>query len=475
MKVRVYHFSKRNRSTKVPGVSDPYDEIDVTLKEGTTVTQPVFKVQTLTGYVWNYLYCTTFNRYYFITEVRSIEGMWELVCAEDYLASFKTSIGSTSCLIKYATGSTKNIVDDRIPVTADVLVDESTTEFTGLTLVTEGDIVLGLTGKGSFGPYFLDSPLQLPNLLDGVDNWWTSLSPGTVWDATQQLIYGGSAAECFKSAIRLPFTVPKEGNSEDLYLGNYPCKDDNGNNITGHKILTYIRTAHEQISIPWIYNDWRRNATYTSVVLYIPFIGLLNIPVAEVRDSNYLNIDYSLNVTSGDIACEVNVVDGTKRRIVATGSGNCAMTCPYGSTGIDTSKLTQGYAMGAGALVSAAVAAATGGASLLAEVAMFGTMAAATGTTIAAMGGTGSGSGGLGGGASSGLDHHIRCLVVQKQLTETQTNTNGIMGKPYMGISTPASFTGYVQTDGFQLADADAYQSERETINKMLDTGIYYE
>ena len=91
------------------------------------------------------------------------------------------------------------------------------------------------------------------------------------------------------------------------------------------------------------------------------------------------------------------------------------------------------------------------------------------------MGGTGSGSGGLGGGASSGLDHHIRCLVVQKQLTETQTNTNGIMGKPYMGISTPASFTGYVQTDGFQLADADAYQSERETINKMLDTGIYYE
>ena len=473
---RLYHFSKRNRSTAVPPASLEYTEVNLALKEETTITQPVFKIQTEVGYVYNYLYCTTFNRYYFITEVRSVEGMWELVCAEDYLASFKAAIGSTSAMIKYATGSTKNIVDDRIPVLADVTINESVQAFTDIDAVTEGDIVLGLTGKGSFGPYFLDSPLQLPNMLDGIDDWWTNLSPGSVWDATQQLIYGGSASECFKSAIMIPFKIPKTGPSEDLYLGNYPCKDSSNNNITGHKITQYVYTAHEQISIPWEYNDWRRNQSYTDVLLYIPFVGVLNIPVAEVRDANYLNIDFALNVTSGDIAVNVHVVHGIGgRRTVATGSGNCAMSCPYGSTGIDTGKLTQGYTMAAGAAVSAAVAAATGGVSLMAELAMFGTMAAATGTTISALGGSGSGSGGLGGGASSGLDLNMRCYVVQKKFTETQSNVDPIMGKPYMGISTPGSFSGYVQTDGFQLSDPDSYQSERETINKMLDTGIYYE
>ena len=48
------------------------------------------------------------------------------------------------------------------------------------------------------------------------------------------------------------------------------------------------------------------------------------------------------------------------------------------------------------------------------------------------------------------------------------------MGKPFMGVSTPGSFTGYVQTDGFQL-DATAYVVEKDTVNRLMDSGVYME
>ena len=44
-----------------------------------------------------------------------------------------------------------------------------------------------------------------------------------------------------------------------------------------------------------------------------------------------------------------------------------------------------------------------------------------------------------------------------------------------MGVATVGSFSGYVQTDGFQFEDVQAYSSEKDMINKLLDSGIYYE
>lgn len=476
MKVRFYSFGKRFRSTLQ--VSGTYNEVDCQLKESTSVTDPVLQLQTIPLVGYNYAYIPAWDRYYFVEEPVSVDNMVELVLHEDLLASFKTPIGNTSCMIKYATGSTKNIVDSRLPVLADVTINEEATDFTQITPAVEGDIIVGLTGKGSFGPYILEAPLLITEMLDGVDNWWhNEVSVSSMLEAAFQLNYGGSAAECFKSAFRIPFVVDKTNmNLEPLYLGNYPCKTDQGTAIKGYKPVSYIVTAHEDIAIPWVYSDWRRNQAYTDVMLYIPFIGVLNIPVMEIRHVNRLYIDFSLNITSGDIAVDVHIIDGTnKRKHVATGSGNCAMQTPFGSTGIDTGKLTQSWGMAAGAAVSAAVAAATGGASLIAEVAMFGSMAMATGLTVSALGGTGEGSAGLGGGATSGLDNKIRCVVVQKKFSDTQTNTDPIMGKPYMAIGTPNQFSGFVQTDSFQFADSKATSKEILTINNLLDAGIYYE
>ena len=94
---------------------------------------------------------------------------------------------------------------------------------------------------------------------------------------------------------------------------------------------------------------------------------------------------------------------------------------------------------------------------------------------IDALGGTGSGGAGLGGGASSGLDKVMHIWVIQKNLVVPQSNYVDMIGRPYMQVDLINNVGGFVQTDGAQFEDTYAYASEKQIINQMLDTGIYYE
>lgn len=475
MVVYFYQMTKRNRSTKVP-TSESYVSVTAYLKEGTSIIKPVLLLQTFVAGTYNYFYIPDFNRYYFVTDAKSVENMWEVAGTEDYLASYKSSIGSTSCTILYAAGSTKNIIDSRIPVLATVSQDYTYTAISDVTITTgTGAIILGLTGKGSFGPYLLKNSTDIPDMLDGIEDFADLITD--TFTFTKQLFYGGSAAECLRSAIALPLIISaadvSSGTAEDLYLGNYPCTNSNGNAIQGYHITKPVISFITTIDIPWLSSDWKMNSQYTDICVYLPLIGLISVPATEVMTDSSLTINYSINVTSGDISIEIYGTTSTRK--VCTASGNCAMPTAYGSTGINTSKLTSAIVTGAGTLIGIGAAVATGGISALATAAIGSGLAATAGQTISAMGGSGSGSGGLGGGANQGLDSVIKCFVTQKELTDTQSNFETIMGAPFMGVSTPNQFSGYIQTDGFQFEHVQAFSSEKDMINQLMDSGIYYE
>lgn len=475
MKVRFYQFSKRNKSTKLPE-NVTYVEKDVVLKDKTSVIHPVLLLQTFNAAAYNYFYIVEWNRYYFISDAVFVEQMWEVAGTEDYLASFKAAIGITSANVLYASGSTKSIVDSRIPVKSNILIGHTYDAVSGMT-ITEGSgaIIIGITGKGSFGTYLMQDSTLISELLDGIENWSSLITDN--WTFTKQLFFGGSASDCLRSAIALPLVIDggdvSGGTAEDLSLGNYPCTDANGSNIKGYKITKPILSYGGSINIPWQSSDWKRVSNYTTIKAYFPFVGIINIPATELQNDASITYHYAINVTSGDISLEIRgTTSGNK---VATASGNCAMNTAYGSTGIDTGRLTSAIATGLGTLVSIAAAAASGGASLATEAAIGAGIGATALQTVEALGGNGGGSGGLGGGSSQGLDKVIHVFVIQKDLTDSQEHFNPIMGKPYMGVATIGSFAGFVQTDGFQFESNAAYSSEKDMIGKLLDTGIYYE
>lgn len=474
MLVRFYQNTKRNRSTKLP--KGQYKEVDVKLKDMTSITSPTLLLSSFAPVFYNYVEIMEWSRFYFISSSASVEGMWEVSLTEDYLASFRAYILNTNCNILYATGSKKSIVDRRIPVKSTVSMGHNYKAIPNLT-ITEGSgaVILGLTGKGSLGAYLMQNSTLVSELLDGIDSWSSFITDN--WTFTKQLFFGGSASECLRSAIALPIVLGggqvSSGTAEDLNLGNYPCMDSNGNSIKGYKITKPIISFGDTINIPWQSADWKRVAAYSSIKMYFPFVGIITLPATELQNDSSITYHYSLNVTSGDISLEVY---GTTSKLkVATASGNCAMPTAFGSTGINTSKLTTAAATGLGALVALSAASATGGLSFLAEAAIGGAIGSTALQTMEALGGTGQGSAGLGGGSSQGLDKVVHIFVIQKELSASQNSFDPIIGKPFMEVDLIGNHRGFVQTDGFQLASDFAYSSEKDQVNKLMDSGIYIE
>ena len=59
----------------------------------TPVMYPVITISSSTFPDYNYMYIPNFNRYYFITEIRSVRsGVWEILGKVDVLMSFKSDI-----------------------------------------------------------------------------------------------------------------------------------------------------------------------------------------------------------------------------------------------------------------------------------------------------------------------------------------------------------------------------------------------
>lgn len=459
-----YTFSKRSKSTAQPTGGT---QITVNLKDGTSLISPVFLL--------NYSGVPTFNyvsfegRYYFVSDIRSVrQDLWEISCTEDYLATGKTDIGSTTAMILYATGGRNDIIDSRIPIESDIAINNTVVGLqNGITITSanQGTIILSITGAGSFGTYVMEDSGLLPTMLDGVDPWWQSLSIASMEDAWAQWIYGGSAAECLKGAIALPclFSLSGLGARTELVLGNYPT------GLYGYPVQIPVVNDLETVAIPWQYNDWRRCNPYTKIYLYLPLIGTMSLNATELKNDNNLAITYALNITSGDLSVEI--AGNETGRIIATASGNIAMATPYGSANISGAKVTAAAGAGIGGIAAVAAGAVTGGAAI---VALGGSLAASASGLISAMQGESQGAGGLGGGASQALNKAIRCTTITSTLTDTQASLNPILGKPVMGKHQINSYGGFIQTDGMQV-QGNLLDTERDAINALCDGGFYYE
>lgn len=464
-----YTFSKRHKSTKQPTGGS---SIDVQLKDGTSLISPVFLLNWSGVPSFNYVGFE--GRFYFVNDIRNIRNdLWEIECEEDYLASHKTAIGATEAVILYATGGSSDIVDQRIGVKSPVYVSQTakvlTGDFTGFTSSTEGIAIVSVTGVGSFGNYLV-SAIDIPDLLKNIDMWNDGITD--VATGFQQLIRGGSAPNNLRSAIYLPIILSTTQNFDSdtqLYLGKYPCTTAAGTPLYGKRVNNPFLYAHANVDIPWRFSDWRRNAPYSKIYLYLPIFGVVALPSTDMINESGIDVFYSLNMLGGDMAFQVRGNDTS--RILATGSCNIAMQSPYGSANISGSKVASAIGVGVSAVGAVAAGVVTGGAAL---VALGGGLAASAGGLISALGGETAGGGGLSGSAVTGLDLGIKLAVVSRDLTDSQANIDPILGKPVMAKHTISTYNGFVQTDGMQI-DAAIMDIERDNINQLCDGGFYYE
>ena len=98
MTIELY-ISRNEKNVLNKNLPDPY-LIEGNLKSETSITDPIIIVQEENPALYNYAKISAFNRYYFITDIRSIRSnMWELKMHVDVLMSYKDQIKTCSAII----------------------------------------------------------------------------------------------------------------------------------------------------------------------------------------------------------------------------------------------------------------------------------------------------------------------------------------------------------------------------------------
>lgn len=471
MVIRLYSFSKRNKSTMLAS-NQAYTEIDAEIKDSCSVENPILILQ-FDPVNANYVYIPAWRRYYFISGWKYTVGTWEISLTEDYLASFRSEILTTSVMIAYATSSNISMVDKRIPVTANLIpsgIESAAISRINWLTSGAGSPILSLTGVGSNGVYYI-SYTDVMQLLDGVDGWFNNNVPD-FFTAIKQLIYGGSAANCIKDALTLCWIPTDTFPAENITLGNYPAKRSNGTAITGKRVVP-IESHSANVTIPWRYSDWRRSEPYSVIKLYLPLVGVTTISAEAAKNDNSLDITYAFNNTSGEV--NIKVVGHSSGIVLATSSANGAASLHIGSSNTNVGKIAASVGGGLSAVAAGAATILTGGAAAPAILGIGGGLAAAAGGTLSGLNGYTDGSGGLGGSSAIALGTNILCQVLSRELPDNQSNLSAIMGKPLFKAGTLGNHTGYAQTEGMQFASPTASSAEKDAINRLCDSGIYVE
>ena len=269
--------------------------------------------------------------------------------------------------------------------------------------------------------------------------------------------YVGKIADCIRNCYALPIRYAAwGGSSESIFIGRADSGQDGYKLANNERILSDSAT----VTIPWQATDWRRNAPYHEIYLYIPCIGLTTISPSDVIGETALHIDLTLDKLSGDVIINV----GTASKVLAQYTTNVAVNYPVCFSNVDP----------AGAITS--VAGAVG--------ALSGAVNPAIGAAVAGLGLTNiiqpqpESIGSNGGGAFLGLvgytGYKVYCFTIFHDTTVAPSSVSAIKGTPYNGVLALSGVTGYVQCMEASVSGSMT-DTERENINNLMNGGIYSE
>lgn len=198
-------------------------------------------------------------------------------------------------------------------------------------------------------------------------------------------------------------------------------------------------------------------APYTTIELYLPCIGFVQLDVANVMRSS-INITYTVDVLTGACLAEVNVKRDNSGGVLYSYSGNCASQYPLSSgsyMGIVSSVIGV-----AGSIVGTV---ASGGS--LAPLALGATSGLLNAKTRVQHSGSLSGNSGVMGGK-------IPYLIITRPQTNMAENFEHYQGLPSNVYSKLSSCRGFVKIKNVNVQNINAESAELDEIKTLLLDGV---
>ena len=452
MKIKYWtSFSKRKNSTKQPTGGT---EIDVTLKQGTSLEAPTFILSASNAF--DIVYVTAFGHYYFVSDVVYVHnGIYEVACTQDVLATYKSNIGATSAFVLYDTTTNTEIADDRLAVETTPMISTVTQTFR-TDYSAAGSFIISITGTNKVGTYVVpESTLArlLPDITTVFDSYIQGSGPfDAIVAAGKQLVGSGQISENIKDVRWIPFTVTTSG-VDTLRVGMYDVYSEGGIPLGGQRPANRIATQTASLSIPWRWTgtDWRNADPYTQINLYIPYIGNVSYPASVLKGATTISVESSLDTYTGDLSVRVHAAGMTLGCYGAQTGVNIAL----GSSGLSASRIANG-------VISAAASVAAGSLSGVVASAMNACQPLSQSV------------GGIGSASASGLLQSCQVTVVTHTPAEAPDDVSPVMGTPAFEVKTIGSLSGYIQCSGASVSISGP-DADRDEINGYLNGGFFYE
>ena len=276
------------------------------------------------------------------------------------------------------------------------------------------------------------------------------------------LFTGGKALENIKAAYWLPFDIDDGSAVSKIALGGWVEP------ITGgaKKISTAIKAENVTVSIPWQFSDWR-NVSNTEIQLFIPLIGVINIPSSAVKGKSTITVMCSLNLFSGNFSVKVRCGEA----VLGTYGVNCASQVLIGNSNVNMGSVTNTIAAAAatvGSAVTGNVVGAVGGATSM--VASGFESLVPINTSV----------GGIGGGTGNSLGSQIWCTTICHDTSDAPSALLPIIGTPTNRLKTLTG-TGFCQTMQAHMnmnavvGESFPTSDEVDQVNSALDSGVFLE
>ena len=452
MEIRLYqNFIKKEDSTATP--SGTYISKDVRLKEETSVQSPTFLLSDYDS-TYNYIFVPKWGRYYFKSDcVLNINGIWELQCKFDHLATYKPSISALTTFIERTS-------DSRYYDT--MIHDSAITALSGIDRVTSKETdafpssniyIIRVMGRGTSNGIgtFVVNYNDIKTIFSGV---WGDVDDDNVTDYIKALcnLFINDPAQYIVGVYRSPIGITKylECGTDDvtIYVGGH---ETNLKAIRVDQPNTIIFNPH-LVKPTNIYTDWRAyDPAFSHYTLYIPTIGVVNLP-AEIMNKD-LQMVCCADLYSGDLTFML-YADGD---IIATFTSNCyasvSVGVQNGSSGSSVLSSALGVAAGisTGSMVVAAPTVINGVQKLISP----------TSSVIGTQGSLGA--------VATYPNFIITCT--QKMSADTP---HVVYGKPCCKVLRIGNLLGYVKCQNASINIAGSIQ-DKQLVNASLNNGFYYE
>ena len=464
MNVVFYSHNKRNNSLKRPtgGTS-----ISCVLKDSASITAPVLELKIATRPEYNYAHIPDFGRYYYVNEWTYNKGIWTCTLNVDVLTSWRNEILSTTAFIEYSSSDySLDFTDNRVMSTQEkeISVDEIPSALS--IFDADGCYILSVIStdangyNGACAVYALtqsqlsqfSAAITAQDFLDGI------------WEGVKNSF--NNPFEAIVSCRWIPFSVDSLSGTVKEIIVTYAETGVNGKLLNSN-----FKSQSFSMNLPRIGENaiFLDTIPFVTAVLYLPFVGTVPVDVDAYYNSNTLSCDMRCDVVTGDI---VYTIGSTFDAFTSTYSGNCATQIPLSNNMVDSLGMVASTSGIIGGIVSTVASIAL---KKTVKTGLLTTGAGVLGAVRSAEVHT-STNGALSSRIGSRISLTFKMVTIRSKVLEIVDSPQRIaaIGLPCNKTLRLSTLSGYCQCSGASVS-APATDAELESINDMINSGIYIE